>query len=64
MTWTTEKPTQIGYYWYRRLVQKTIYTSIVRVRAFKHAPRGFYIYAAKDVKRCYGLWAGPLKEPA
>ena len=64
MTWTGKRPTQIGYYWYRRPYKKGIYTSIVRVRAFGHAPRGFYIYAAKDVKRCYGLWAGPLEMPA
>jgi len=70
MTWTTEKPTKLGWYWWRRnelpdeMVNVLNYKGGFIVRAYHSNP-----YENTDTKfelyldQCSGQWAGPLEPP-
>jgi hypothetical protein len=62
MTWTTQKPTRPGWYWYRDLPFRTEFVvnvcELVTGELFASAD-GFDQY----VERLSGEWAGPLEVP-
>jgi hypothetical protein len=54
MTWTSEKPQQPGWYWYR----EETWTAINSVSG------GFFVYPdGRHVSEMNGEWAGPLEPP-
>ena len=60
MTWTTEKPTKPGWYWWRNNASEprvvNIWQSRVHASILKASGLGEVLY-------CDGEWAGPLEPP-
>jgi hypothetical protein len=63
MTWTTEKPTVPGWYWWRRPYGKREIQTIIRVKEYKFQPGIVFIYSGRRIEDCRGEWAGPLEPP-
>ena len=68
MTWTTDKPKQVGWFWYRK-----DYDSHVHLVKISNAGDVLYIRSLDDsahanltvrLDDCSGEWAGPLELPA
>ena len=65
LTWTTDKPTNAGWYWYRPASDQDI--EVVQI-ARPHG-ENLHIYMLGDPDRCpsyqqvEGEWAGPLEPP-
>jgi hypothetical protein len=67
MTWTTDKPTKQGWYWYREMPTSPAHP----VKVF--GPKLFYVWPmddlakdneTKDIGDCHGEFAGPMEPPA
>lgn len=56
MKWTTEKPTEPGWYWYRTSRQQLI-VEVVRLREKMYVHNG---HIADDLDDYTGEWQGPL----
>lgn len=68
MIWSTEKPTTVGLYWYREIVNSVKIPTIVQVVSYP-SDGGFLearkladstIYRLRELR---GEWAGPLAPP-
>jgi hypothetical protein len=64
MNWTTGKPTQSGYYWYR---EPELETTVVRVLKFDEHEEPYVWFPGEEVDHrlsdCNGAWYGPLEQP-
>jgi len=64
MTWTTDKPTKPGWYWYRPASDQNI--EVVEI-ARPHGDLHIYMLGHPDLCPPYeqveGEWAGPLEPP-
>jgi len=64
MRWTSDKPTEPGWYWKRQIRYKFPRIVMIEVKRFKTSPKSLYIYAAKEISRVVGAeWAGPIPKP-
>ena len=68
MIWSTEKPTTMGLYWYREIVNSVKIPTIVQVVSYP--PEGRLLEARKladptiyHLRELRGEWAGPLAPP-
>jgi hypothetical protein len=57
MTWTTEKPTVPGWYWYREIEGEPEILSIYK-------DNGQLLISGIGLQEFPGEWAGPLEPPA
>jgi hypothetical protein len=57
MTWTTEKPTVPGWYWYREIEGEPEILAIYK-------DNGQLLISGIGLQEFPGEWAGPLKPPA
>lgn len=69
MTWTTQRPTEVGWYWYRRidLPIHCARTSILEVSTMKGGLSVYEDYGDgvlwHPLKEYNGQWCGPLEVP-
>ena len=61
LIWTSEKPTQPGWYWTRTTYGKRVSVTIQRVKQWDDG--SCYVYAGKPVERHQCEWSGPLTPP-
>ena len=71
LNWTTEKPTKLGLYWYREIVNSVRIPTIVQVVSCPHGGLDEFLEARKladstiyYLRELRGEWAGPLEPPA
>lgn len=64
MTWTTNKPTTPGWYWWRRNKDKNLTCHEI---GYRHEHDGLWILSLPDeyvrIDEYGGEWAGPIPEP-
>jgi len=68
MTWTSDKPTQTGFYWYRKPSREASpekpYTTVVEVVICEESfVAELAVEGDKDLSSFSGEWYGPLEIP-
>jgi hypothetical protein len=70
MIWSIEKPTTVGLYWYREIVNSVKIPTIVQVVSYSPDGMGRPLQARKladatiyHLRELRGEWAGPLVSP-
>lgn len=68
MTWTSDEPTQTGFYWYRKPARETspekAYTTVVKVVICEESfVAELAVEGDKDLSAFSGEWYGPLEIP-
>lgn len=64
MTWTTDKPTKMGWYWWReKYVGGKNPKYLVRVLEVENIDGVLGIRGYNKIRLMHGHWAGPLEPP-
>jgi len=63
LTWTREKPTKDGWYWYKEYGNKASLWNLDTSREYGLWLKWYYGGTVRDTEAMNGTWSGPIPEP-